>query len=567
MQVFLQAITFNHDTDSDTCDAFNIRKNETEFVTRPEWQRGISTLPEHSLAAYAIQQIEKKAITIKARFTRDDLEITSVEIQAINVSPENGPPRSKELRREIVSTVLPSPPCRNDVLGWVPPQSIEFLEDGDTLTLKESMIAQAGVGVHVIHWQWQYRLHPQDSWKDIEETTHQIYTVLSRPDDPWGQTPYQPDNTRLPWTDVMDSACYWARGVHGYDDAAAHITYSIRQLEKVFYVIYDPSAFYSDDKHFDCSAFLKLIENGIGIGSRLNCTDCASAVTTFANVLGCSLWQSTMDGGSGIISFQTNPIRLFGRTCWQRVKFGIHEVAWKDDCSESDALFDATLELDGDDRPSRPPRKPLLPRNLLFGGKSNKDYVFRLVSPKDSGKVIPKPHTRKRRSIQSPTSKAQPAALPLHDSPFSDYGHHEWPIAPTPKMVSREAISAKFVAQETFLDWNILVGPTYTESSDGVLQVQLLLSAPPEKLIRLDIDVCSSPEQSREYLRHRLGLFVTRLEPSKRPGEIAFVEPEVGATLFLRANLVALARDAGSGSVDLSDFTRRLDELFLGLLA
>jgi hypothetical protein len=56
MQVFLEAIKFNHDQSSATGDAFNIRRNDTEQVNVPEWRRGISVKPEDSPAAYAIRE-------------------------------------------------------------------------------------------------------------------------------------------------------------------------------------------------------------------------------------------------------------------------------------------------------------------------------------------------------------------------------------------------------------------------------------------------------------------------------------------------------------------------------
>ena len=210
--------------------------------------------------------------------------------------------------------------------GRVPPQPITFSESCETLNLQDSKITQAGVGVHIIQWQWQFRLSSNDSWKDLEKTCHQIYTVLKVPKRPWLQHPYVSDNRQLPWTDVLDYACYWADRAKYPDQAANKVTQCFRDLEKVFYITYDPSPFYSK-LNFDCTAFIKLLKDGIGKGSRLNCSDCATAVSSFANILGCTLWQSTMAGTAK--SFHTNPIRLFGRTCWVESDFTGHEVAWE----------------------------------------------------------------------------------------------------------------------------------------------------------------------------------------------------------------------------------------------
>jgi len=44
MGVQLEAIKFNHDSASATHDALNVRRNATQFVTVPEWQRGSASI-------------------------------------------------------------------------------------------------------------------------------------------------------------------------------------------------------------------------------------------------------------------------------------------------------------------------------------------------------------------------------------------------------------------------------------------------------------------------------------------------------------------------------------------
>ena len=88
MQVSLEAIKFNHDPDSATEDALNIRRNETETVVVPEWRKGVSILPDDSPAAYAKNAIEKHPITIKAKFSCVNLKIKSVEVCARSIRLE-----------------------------------------------------------------------------------------------------------------------------------------------------------------------------------------------------------------------------------------------------------------------------------------------------------------------------------------------------------------------------------------------------------------------------------------------------------------------------------------------
>ncbi len=570
MQVILEAIQFNHNSASATCDAFNIRRNETEFVTTPEWRRGRTVRPEQSLAAYAIKEIGQNVITIKAKFRCRNPKVKGVEVRVINLLEHPCGGLANDADGAVLSTVHPPPPGVSDVLGIVPPQPVKFLKDGEILKLKDSKLSQAGVGTHIIHWQWQYRRDAQDSWKNLEKSCHTIYVVHNVPKRPWLQEPYDEDNKQLPWTDVLDYACHWANHTHQPDEAAARVTSSLRDVEKVFLIVYDPSSFYSDP-NFDCTAFLQLLKDGIGKGNRLNCSDCATVVSTFANILGCALWQSTMDMTGTANTFRTNPIRLFGRTCWRETNFVMHEVAWKARCSERDSLFDATLELDGDDRPSKPPQTPLLPRNLRFGGLRDREYLFRLFSPSNSGSLEPRPTTKQRRPIRpNPTAKVKPLSPALLKLVKALYEFDKWPkTRPSNNIfITPDFVETSLTTKKSFLGLNFLVGPHLVQSANRPPTIQMLIKLM-DQHIRIDIDVCSSGKEARKALLQRLGQFETptlQRRTDLEIGEIAFVEPEVGALLFLRSNLVGMIRNAGTAAANMTDFGPRLDLLFLDLM-
>ena len=87
MQVILKAIKFNHDPLSETGDAFNIRRNETEPVNVPEWRRDISVKPEDSPAAYAICETRGHTITIQAQFSSTDISNAKVLVRAVAARP------------------------------------------------------------------------------------------------------------------------------------------------------------------------------------------------------------------------------------------------------------------------------------------------------------------------------------------------------------------------------------------------------------------------------------------------------------------------------------------------
>ena len=68
MNIFLDAIKFNHDPTTVHNNAINIRKNASEFIEVPEWRAGISVNPEDSRAAYAKKETAGNTMTIEARF-------------------------------------------------------------------------------------------------------------------------------------------------------------------------------------------------------------------------------------------------------------------------------------------------------------------------------------------------------------------------------------------------------------------------------------------------------------------------------------------------------------------
>jgi hypothetical protein len=227
MSVQLLAIKFNHDSNSATNDALNIRRNATQFVSVPEWQRGLSINPEDSPAAYAIAQTQGHTITIQAKFKRTDNAIQTAEIRAVDPAVEPQSPGGciaflLWLIRSILRALF------GNVLGDVKAKQVTFLASGETgfetFDLQHLRLWNAGVGVRTTTWRWQYRLQPGDPWTDFETTNHRIYSVLDVPKLPWQQTPYNSGNTQLPWTEVMDYACSWAILTGNIDDAASGVT-------------------------------------------------------------------------------------------------------------------------------------------------------------------------------------------------------------------------------------------------------------------------------------------------------------------------------------------------------
>jgi hypothetical protein len=408
MSVRLEAIKFNHDPSSATSDALTIRRNRSSFVDVPEWRRGVSVAPDDSPAAYAIAPTRGHTLTIQARFTCLTREHSRYQIRAVDptVDPRApaGCPRGclpfwrllAALIRDAFGNVLGevkarTVPCQGGDTGW------------QTFELENVRIWQVGVGLHTTTWRWQYRTGQGGPWTDFATTEHRIYLLLDVPTAPWVQGPFDPSNTQLPWTEVLDYSCRWALGAQDRDAAASRVTKAVNDLgpNRIAYDCPGGGGTHYSLGQFNCTAFLDRLRGGVGNGHLVNCSDCATFTSTFANVLGCDLWQSQM-----FPDFDLNDILAIGSNTWfpgcpgwSIHGFSYHEVAWKGACTENDAVFDACLHVDGDPDPTTSPHTPLLPTNMRFGTPGSGDYRDRLATPATRASCNPQPGTRTRRTV------------------------------------------------------------------------------------------------------------------------------------------------------------------------
>ena len=368
--VAVEAIKFNHTAGASTHDAFNIRKDANEFITVPEWRRFICVNPEDSRAAYAVEPTRGHPITIEVSLSSTDPSVAFIEVRV-----------EDQVKARPVNFV-------NGSTGFC------------NFELVNPPVSRGRVGIWEVEWNWEYRLEPQQQWRHLAVTRHRIYVVLDLPTAPWVQMPHNAPNTQLPWTDVLDYACRWAEGATSSDMVAALVTQHIYELGPRI-ITYDcpggGSSHYSWGA-FDCTAFLYRLHGGIGNGLYVNCSDCATFVSTFANALGCDLWQSKMGWG-----FALNELLAIGSRVWQTAcgwpSFNYHEVAWEAAATVTDDVYDACLRVDGDSDPTNPPHVPLLPQDLRFGNSGDLLYRDRLATPVGRPNCDPQPATRQRRTV------------------------------------------------------------------------------------------------------------------------------------------------------------------------
>lgn len=357
MALTIEAIKFNHDSTSATHDALNLRVNATNFVNVPEWTRGASVNYSDSPAAYAIGAVGKNTITIKARFR--------LTVPPFNV-PLGGP---VEIRAVTAPAKLPPfwPFIPFNPLGDVSPAQVLFDKNGNSGWVTFNVTGHLGQSVRVTNITWQWLAHnPQtNQWVPFGLTKHRIYVLLAIPNSPWQQTPYNSGNTQLPWTAVLDFACPWAAGQTSIDAAAGMITEHVFALGPgtVTYDCPGGGASHYSAGAFNCTKFLDRLHGGPGNGIYVNCSDCATITSSFANILGCDLSQSQMG-----FFFDLNPILAIGSNVWQTAcgwgGFSYHEVAWKSPCGASDNIFDACLQVNTN--PVPPPFAGVLPKNMQF---------------------------------------------------------------------------------------------------------------------------------------------------------------------------------------------------------
>lgn len=404
MAVLLEAIRFNHDPGSPSTSAISLRRNATDAVFVPEWRRGVSFRPEDAPAAYAVARARLHPVTIQAQFRRTDPAVESVEVRAVDRAHAAAGGCLYAILHGFGLAPAPPPPAVGGILGDIRPKHIAFggndLSVFETFELHAHELGRAGVGIHITNWTWQYRATAFDAWTDFETSSHEIFTLLDVPTAPWQQTPYDSTNTQLPWIDLLRHACAWAGGACTRDDAARHITAAFHALGPAT-IEYDcPGGGSTRYAHpvFNATAFLDRLNGGFGNGQYVNGTDCATIISTFANAVGCDLWQARMG-----YDFLLNPVRAIGSQTWQTAcgwgGFFYHEVAWSGDCDTGDDVWDGSLHVDGDSDPTAAPHMPLLPVKSRFGGAGEGGYRDRLATPATRASCPPRPASRARRAV------------------------------------------------------------------------------------------------------------------------------------------------------------------------
>jgi hypothetical protein len=351
----LTGIKFNYGQSTGTVNALCIRQNFTTDVAVPEWVKG-KTLAKSSPVAYSISAVAGKIITIQASFAADP-----------------GTPATVDVRADGGGILGPIDPTTINLKGGV--SAPEFV----TLNLTHHQIGPSGILKQDVQWDWFYK-STDGTWVPMGSSSHRVYVLLDTPFLPWLQPPTPPASvTQLPWVDALDQSCVWAGGKLNPLDAASAVTQAVNSNLGLTYDVSHGASKYTQalgpTSWFLCTAFLAFINRQPeGKGNVVNCTDCATIVTSFANLLGCQLAAAVMAGPGGFLCNKI--IAIGGGTVWNYPfppanRFAYHEVAWTGAFKHGDQIFDACLQADHSDNPwdwTDPvlPHIPLLPANEIF---------------------------------------------------------------------------------------------------------------------------------------------------------------------------------------------------------
>lgn len=559
MQVSLEAIKFNHDSTFKKTGAFNLRQNETNEVLVPEWRLHDTSTHKFSPAAYVTRTVPTP-VTIMASFTCDDLSVTKVNVQALSAA---------------YSGV--------NVLGDIPTHEVEFNNGRSgfvTLKLTNATLPDAAIGKHDLNLRWQFcenskNCNDSNNWADFQETKHRIYSVPALPTKPWEPRPaplqcLDLSNIHIPWTEVLDYACSWAAGEDDLDEAAKRVTVEVYNLGKKL-VKYAGGPSYAFFDNFRCTEFLKLLKTGVGGSQTVNCDDCATVVSTFANILGCDLNQSGMGE-----SFPTNRILPIGAAVsdWITDSFIHHSVAWKGDCLENDSLFDACFQVDNDGTPETTPEVAFQPANVKFGEFGDKAYKFCFV--KDGAPCRPIPHSEPYGRKRRPLGKGFLADKAIAEEGLINtlkqiYEFDTWPPVESPDMGEDQkgySLANLFEMGTMFPGWKLHQFEHLENERFENVFLMLFLRPGTEvrELLAVNVYECRQVTDPNNLLLTVLGSFeqlsITRLtDPSI--GNISFQEAGGVAVMFRRGRFVAVVRSAGRQSLSVIAFASLLDHILI----
>lgn len=247
-------------------------------------------------------------------------------------------------------------PVRAHLVEAVPPGYAALSSDGASSTFRLASPLAPAVGRYdvTLHAAFEYQ-RPDGAWRPLgtDAIPLRVYGVLGKQTiDATGAVPY------VPWITVVDAVAGWVdRTTKDPAKVAASIVHHVYNDLGLHYDTVSGACYYTTYGYgfgqaaFDLSAFL-LRANG----STVNCSDCASIVSTYANMVGADLGYTIIES-----DFLLNYIKAIGTPAFTNDPFGTgSQGGFSYHAITSDPtllVFDATLDENGTSNPGSPPFK------------------------------------------------------------------------------------------------------------------------------------------------------------------------------------------------------------------
>ena len=442
-----------------------------------------------------------------------------------------------------------------------------------TVTLSAPIADTLGsepVGKTELRWVWEWSADDGATWPAFDETSHEIYVVLDEPCAPWGR----PGSTEriAPWADVIDQACTWARGESDAAAVVRRITAEVNALggQRILDECGKPQTIAwqsGTDYHisngrsiFLCSDFIRLARLERTNHYQLNCLDCASAVGTFATVLGVAVQRTEMLPGRGAQHLECNPVWLIGRTAARDEEFAVH-VAASSGTGRTLVISDACLKVDFD--PGPPRDWDVAAAHPFEAGSGVPGYRKLLLRPRE-----PRPVMFEAESLSYPDG-TPPGAPPFH-SPAFDYIRagfrrrlEDWsPILPDKAIDDLELLDQLGVNRTLVETRDVLVdGVPYRRRYAPVAARDGAAAT-----LRLDVLLARTVDHTRGALLDILVGYTTPLTRVRDIADVAFYCPADESIVAVRSSLVVWLRNDPQHAVPIRSQMRQIDLILAPVL-
>jgi hypothetical protein len=355
--------------------AIPIRTDRASQPAKVDWLRTSAVTIQTAPVAFARSLWADGELSITATFTFAVPSPSPVFVRAIARSGRLGNVVSTKVDG---TTVGPTPSQRFPLEGV-------HLHDTD-------------VGEHDVHWAWQFSAD-EHVWHAFGDSVHRVFVTLGDPAPPWGRPGVA--HTVVPWLDVIDTACTWAKGCTDAKKATSAIVERVNAFGGIHInsniVTYYDGASVTGEKKFYMDTFMHLVRREAKAPHGLNCADLNTAVAMFSSAIGCSIrvtrFRSTPPTvGASAAPLQTNPVKLFGHHDAGSSSFEFHEVASLTPGGSHSPVWDACLQIDFDTNPQNAPGTFALPRGLAMDNQSSTlGYRARFLRPTSQNCLIDLP--------------------------------------------------------------------------------------------------------------------------------------------------------------------------------